>query len=121
MKFEQVEFSHSAGVAKPRNERSAKQPRRTDGALVSVEPYLGRHDLGVRARDGDSGVETCAVVRLHDVTSVHLVGTHTTVVGACSDKSHECTQLHNSTKQTNQGLGDGTDEWTKGHLKSDSV
>ena len=42
---------------------------------------LSRHDLGVGARDSDPGVETCAVVSLHNVPAVDLVSPHPAVVG----------------------------------------
>merc|ERR1719242_2210275 len=42
---------------------------------------LCRHDLGVGARDSDPGVETCAVVSLHNVPAVDLVSPHPAVVG----------------------------------------
>ena len=48
----------------------------------NLELPLGGHDLGVGAGDVDAGVHAGAVVRLHDVTTVDLVGTHTAVVGA---------------------------------------
>merc|ERR550517_2422075 len=42
---------------------------------------LSRHDLGVGARHSDPGVETCAVVSLHNVPAVDLVSPHPAVVG----------------------------------------
>jgi hypothetical protein len=44
------------------------------GAGSDLELPLGRHDLGVDARDGDSGVEAGAVVSLDHVASVNLAG-----------------------------------------------
>ena len=43
---------------------------------------LGWHDLGVGARDLDSSVQACAVVRLHDVPSEHVARADRAVVGA---------------------------------------
>merc|ERR1719427_817087 len=46
-----------------------------------LELPLGRHHLGVGARDVDAGEETSSVVGFHHVTSVDLVSAHTAVVG----------------------------------------
>ena len=40
--------------------------------ITDLELPLGGHDLGVGAADPDPGVETGAVVSLHDVPAVHL-------------------------------------------------
>merc|ERR1719411_2255793 len=48
---------------------------------------LGRHDLGVGAGDPDAGIETGAVVSLHNVPAVHLVSPHTAVVGTLGTRS----------------------------------
>ena len=42
-------------------------------AESDLELPLGGHDLGVGAADPDAGVQTGAVVSLHDVAAVHLV------------------------------------------------
>lgn len=49
---------------------------------ADLELPLRRHNLGVDARDLDTGVETGAVVGLDEVTGKDLAGTDTTVVGA---------------------------------------
>lgn len=50
------------------------------GTRADLELPLGRHDLGVDTGDHDTGVETSPVVRLDEITGVHLAGTDTTVV-----------------------------------------
>ncbi|KAI3479577.1 hypothetical protein L1887_58390 [Cichorium endivia] len=50
-------------------------------ARADLELPLGRHDLGVDARDVDTGVEAGAVVGLDEVTGEDLAGTGTAVVG----------------------------------------
>ena len=45
-----------------------------------LELPLGRHDLGVTAGEVDPGVETGAVVSLHHLSAVDLVGPHAAVV-----------------------------------------
>lgn len=47
-----------------------------------MEFPLGRHDLGVGARDLDTGEQASLVVSLDDISAVHLAGTYTTVIWA---------------------------------------
>lgn len=51
-------------------------------AWADLELPLRRHDLGVDARDIDTGVEASAVVGLDEVAGKHLAGSDTAVVGA---------------------------------------
>lgn len=55
------------------------------GQLCTV--YLRWHDFSVTPRDFDSCVQACPVVGLDDVTAIHLVGSHTTVVGTWKHKN----------------------------------
>ena len=50
--------------------------------LTELTAHLSWHDLRVGPSDLHAGVETGAVVGLHDVATVHLVSSHATVVGA---------------------------------------
>lgn len=52
-----------------------------DGRQVRLQTtHLSRHDFGVGAADVDPSIQTCSIVSLHDVSSVSLVGPHTTVI-----------------------------------------
>ena len=51
-------------------------------ARSHLELPLCRHNLGIGARDIDSGVEACAIMSLDNVTTIDLVGAHPTIVGS---------------------------------------
>lgn len=55
------------------------------GQLCTV--YLRWHDFSITPCDFDSCVQACPVVGLDDVTAVHLIGSHTTVVGTWKHKN----------------------------------